>query len=229
MATNENKKERFYKHPQYGHVYGEMLATPVGRACWVNLTKPKDPPPPKEGQAPGKPRFEVTFLLDKKDKTVLGFLENLREMTTEMVKLFNKKRPTLIQIESVLKDGDEFDLEKYPMYEDQLLLVGRNEAQIECVARNKEIAIETKDILAGMLCKGVVTPMVTSHGVSFKLHTIQLIKDDGVRFGTTRPDAKSYLDMIDEEPAEEATPKKTNGASKAVGGKENAKQALSQL
>ena len=35
-------KNRYYKHPTYGHVYGESLPTPLGRFCWVYLTKPKD-------------------------------------------------------------------------------------------------------------------------------------------------------------------------------------------
>ena len=35
----------------------------------------KDPPPPKEGQAPGQPRYEVTFLFENGKETEAFLLQ----------------------------------------------------------------------------------------------------------------------------------------------------------
>ncbi len=57
---------KYYKHPQYGRVYGDAIRTPIGRIAWPSLVEPK-----KSKTPDGKDieRFEVTLLLDKEDKS----------------------------------------------------------------------------------------------------------------------------------------------------------------
>jgi len=46
------------------------------------------------------------------------------------------------------------------------------------------ISLEPKVFLRGLLVRAVVAPIVTaSGGMTFKLHDVQYLKDDGVRYG----------------------------------------------
>lgn len=185
-----------YKHPKFGFVYGEAMVLPFGRCAWPSLVKPKDPPPPKEGEQPGQPRYEITYLLDKSDPKVQGWMAAIAKMGAEMLKLFNEGRKAKLSIEEYAKDGNSFDLEKYPYYKDQLVLVARN-AKVPTFVDKKKKELSAEAIQGGMIVGGVVTPLITAHGMSYKLEVVQLWEDDGKRFaGSNR--SGSYLDMIPE-------------------------------
>ena len=120
-------KSRFYKHPEYQHVYGESMVTPVGRIAWTYLTKPKDAPPPKEGQTQGAPRYEATLIINK--AAAVDFINKVKAMTDEMLVEFNRGRSANLgecKLFGKYGDGDTADLEKYPFYKDSLILVARN-------------------------------------------------------------------------------------------------------
>lgn len=209
-----SEKGKYYKHPQYGHVYGQRLASPFGRAAWPALAKPKDPPPPQPGQQPGTPRYEVTILLQKKDKYVQEFITSLDVMVQEMVDLFNKGRSAKISVDAPLKDGDTFDLEKYPYYKDCWLLIGRNAKPIS-VVDGKKRDIDVKMVEGGNIVCGVVTPLITAHGVSYKLEILQYVKDDGVKFAGTVAAPDTYLSVLPDEPTEEPKEEAAKGNGKA--------------
>lgn len=196
------EKNKYYKHPTYGHVYGERLVTPFGRAAWPALLVPKEPPPPQPGQQPGQPRYELTLLLKKDDKDVKAFIKRLKEMTGEMVELFNKGRSAKISVDEPLKDGNDFDLEKYPYYKDNFILVGRNTKQIN-VVDGKKRDIDVKMVEGGNIVCAVVCPLVTAHGISYKLEIVQFVKDDGVKFAGSIAPADTYLSIIEETPEDE--------------------------
>lgn len=206
------EKSKYYKHPQFGHVYGLRQATPFGRAAWPSLVKPKDPPPPLPNQPPGTPRYEVTILLKKDDKLVQEFVAKLDKEIKEMVDLFNKGRSAKISVDAPLKDGNTFDLEKYPYYKDCWILVGRNAKQIS-VVDGKKRDIECSMVEGGNIVCGVVTPLITAHGASYKLEIVQYVKDDGVKFAGAIAAPDTYLSIVEDTPTEE--PAKGNGNGQA--------------
>lgn len=221
---------KYYKHPQYGHVYGLPLTTPIGRLAWASLVKPKDPPPPQPGQQQGQPRYEITLLLEK-GPTADAFIKELKMMSSEMADLFNDKRPAKLGEFKLLSDGDEADQEKYPYYKNRWVLVGRNVQKMDIVDKKKQ-PLDASGVIGGMKGRLVITPLITAHGLSFKLGAVQVTEDDGTRYGGGVKDMTTLLDVIDglDEPTEEntapaatvteaVTEKAVIGASKAAKGK----------
>lgn len=212
---------QFYKHPKFGNVYGDVVLTPTGRCAWPALVKPKEPPPPADGQQAGAPRYEITIILPKTDSFVVQWEKAVTAMCKNMLTLFNQGRKGKLSVEEVLKDGDSFDLEKYPYYKDSYILTARN-VKLPPVIDGKKQAIPVEQVLGGSFVRATVTPLLTGHGLSYKLEALQLVKDDGVRFaGSNRTGA--MLDMIpevedDEVEAAEDTPAEPvkTGKSKAL-------------
>lgn len=194
---------KYYKHPKFGRVYGEALATPRGRACWISLVNPKDPPPPSAGQPPGKPRYEATILLQKDNAKVISFVKALHVMVQEMLVEYNQGNKAKLAIDSELYDGDAADLEKYPYYAGCWTLLARNEKQPEVVnsSKPKPQAIAKSGIIGGNLIRLIVTPHIGPTGVSFKLNIAQFVDDDGVRFGGGVRDYSAML--VDDEAVDE--------------------------
>lgn len=211
------EKSKYYKHPKFGITYGDEIRTPVGRFVWPSLVTPKEPPPPQAGQEPGKPRYEVSLLLKKGVKEVEAFLKELKTMTAEMLPIFNDKRPAKISFDKIINDGDEADLEKYPYYEGHYVLVGRNSKQPEIFNKKRE-KVEASELIGGLNGVLLITPLITAHGVSYKLSAAQIVSDDGTRFGSFSRDVRSKLvdwdtggvpeeDKVSMNDVPEATPK----------------------
>ncbi len=186
---------KYYKHPKFGHVYGLPITTPIGRLVWPHLVTAKAPPPPKPGEAPGSPRFEVAVLIEK-GPTADQFIKELKLMTDEMAVLFNDKRSAKLGEFRLLQDGDEADMEKYPYYKNRWVLVGRNVAETDVVDKKKQI-MDRASVVGGMKGRLVVTPLITAHGASYKLGVTQIVEDDGVRYGGGTKDMTTLLDVID--------------------------------
>lgn len=201
-------KSKYYKHPKFGHVYGDTIATPIGRASWPSLVTPKEPPPPQEGQQKGQPRYEVTLLIPKDGEKVKDWLKAVGSMTKAMISLYNQGKSGKLGECALLKDGDdpEVDLEKYPYYAGNWVLVARNTKQ-PVIKSTKKIegkleVLEPNAIIGGMKIRCVVTPLVTAHGVSYKLEWVQLVQDDGTRYGGGTKDFNELLEDISEEELE---------------------------
>lgn len=220
-------KYKLYKHPAYGHVYGPAYGTPVARCVWPALVNPKAPPPPKDGQAPGQPRYEVTLLLPKGDTQAEQFITAIQDVAAEMKELFNKGRSAKIGDCDVVKDGDSFDEEKYPYYKGHWIITPRNVKPVGVYNTEKEV-IETANIVGGMKVRAAVTPLLTAHGVSYKLNMIKLVEDDGTRIGGGGG-TDAMLALMDEDAEEgvaEVKEVKVTATAKKRTGKEAALDVL---
>lgn len=226
------------KNKKYGHVYGPLRVTPLGRFSWPSLVEPKAPPPPKEGEAPGPSRYEVSLLLEKKNPQVEAFVATMNTLKPEMLTLFNQKRSAPLGDVQVLQDGDDdqrFDKEKYPYYKGMWVLVARNTEAPQVVGNQKPRpeVIEAKEVSGGMQGMLVVTPMLTSHGMSYKLVVVQKINDDGTRFGGGTRDAIGLLEATTPDEVEAIQEAPPNLVDAAVAGdmqavQKAAAQAVSQ-
>lgn len=195
---------KYYKHPTYGHVYGKSVPTPIGRIGWPHLVKPKDAPPPQEGQPQGAPRYESTLFLPKENPAVVDFVKMLKEMTDEMLELFNHKRAAALGACLLFGkggDGDEGDHEKYPFFKGNHILVAKNVKPVKVVDRERKI-IETALITGGLQTRFVINPIVTAHGISYKLEAVQFWKDDQTRFAGSVRDATELFDACGDDDVE---------------------------
>lgn len=188
MTNDEFRKDR-----RYNRVYGKGMATPEGRFSWPSLDKPKDPPPVQPGQEQGKPRYEVTLLLEK--TKAQAFVNELQVKAKTMCAMFNEGNSVKLAEVSVVKDGDAFDLEKYPYYKGHYVLVARNAKQPKIWNKNKQ-NMNPAEIYGGQLGKLVVVPHLGPTGLSFRLEIVQLVLDDQTRFGGTK---ENYDDLLDDD------------------------------
>lgn len=203
----------FYKHPKYGHVYGESMKTPVGRIAFPSLKEPKAYQA-KPGEQQQAPRYEVTLILDKDAEDTQAFMDALSEMAGGMLELFNEGSSTSISINALVKDGDDakkFDPEKYPYYANSWILALRN-AQLPTLVFADKSPCDWAVFPGGVRCRAVITPLITSRGMSYKLEVLQFVQDDGRRFGGgSRPDHTALLDAIgDDESAPVSAPEETS-------------------
>lgn len=214
-------KTKYYKHPRFGHVYGEDIKIPVSRVTWPSLAAPRPLPDGQDGQ----PRYEITFLLPKTDPKTEFFVNQMKVMSADMLELFNKGRAAGITINKFCMDGDDpwpgFDKEAYPYYAGNWVVVARNTSQPQIVGADKQ-PIEANFIKAGMFCTAILTPIITAHGVSYKLGIVQFKEDDGTRWSFQK-DLASMLD--DDEPATE-TAAAPEAPKKAATGKQAALDRL---
>lgn len=196
---------KHWKHPQFGMVFAGEFPTPVGRLAWPTLITPKDPPPPKPGDAPGKPRYEVTILLPKEDAKVKTFCEAVDKDAKEAIAYFNQGRGATIgdcMLFGKNGDGDAYDHEKYPYYKGHWVLVARNSEKTpdkDIIGANVNEPFKREDIKGGMLARLVVQVLITAHGISYKLKCVQIKPDDGVRFGGGSRDVRDLLDDLIED------------------------------
>lgn len=210
-AIQASPKREFTRHPKYGHVYGHKIVTPVGRLAWPYLVSPREGMDSVNGK--GQPRYEATILLDEKNPKVSEFVAEVEKMATGMASLFNrsdvtaeddddtegtpfsrklKKQKKRVQLNpadlTIVKTEEDFDIKKYPQYKGMYVLVARNADKPVLIGINKtEVGtytpVEAAKFIAGLLVRFVITPLLTIHGLSYKLNDVQLIRDDGKRYG----------------------------------------------
>lgn len=186
----------YKKSLKYGQVYGDTIPTPVCRLVWPALKEPKAPPPPLPGQQQGLPRYEVGLLFPKNSQEHVAWFVKVGTMLGEMLVEFNKGRGAKLASVDPAKDGDTFDMQKYPYYKDQYVLTARNTAAPTLIDGLKAPA-DPAIFTGGCLVRAVITPLITSAGATYKLMIAQFIKNDGVAFASGVPSAASYIQMLD--------------------------------
>lgn len=230
---------KFYRDPATGRVYGETIATPKGRFSWPHMASPK-----ADKSKDGKDilRYEITLLLPKEDPKVVKFLDDLSTMIfgyteTEfgtaprdpkgqmiyggVLGLFNKGSVTKVSFDSLLKDGDNADHEKYPYYANHYILLARRGAERgEVDLRGPDKKKATADKFVGGV-KGILIlqPHCGPTGLSFKMEGAQWLEDDGTRFGGGIRSIDKFLEAVSEEETsdENVNDSLFESADKAIG------------
>lgn len=199
-----NKK--YYKQVEYNIIYSnESIETPVARAAWPSLATPKPGRQFEEGKPPSDAKFEVTLLIPKDGKRTEWFLQELQKQVDEMLALYNEGNPAKLGGVDLLKDGNLMDAEQYPHHQGCWILTARNKKPVRCVDGSSEPKdIDKALIVGGVKVKALVAPYLHSKGLAFSLNIVQLIKDDGVRFGGGVKDFSKMLSACTEEDDAEA-------------------------
>lgn len=210
------KAPDYYRHPQFGHIYGPTSLSPSGRFAWTShLTKPKEGMKQPDGtQSP--PRYEGTLLLSKDDPRVKVFITETEKLSVYLLGHYNQGKKAKLSGVEFLKDGDNFDLEKYPFYKGVWILVARNQKQPTCHDKDR-VEISPQKVLGGLIGKCLITPLITAHGMSFKLEAVQVLKDDNVRFAGGSRDLTELLDGATSEDSEKNEVTESTSASKETG------------
>lgn len=190
----------YYRHPQYGRVYGKSIGSPKGRIAWPSLLEKRKSTTPDGTEIE---RYEATLCIAKDDPKSDVFLDELNGMimgneTEEkgMLATFNEKTKAKLALDSeYLKDGDLFNMEKYPYYKGMWILQARSSKDVGLRGPNKEV-IDGSQIVGGCICKFVVTPHLGPTGLSFALERVQFLEDDGVHFGGAGRNLDQFLDDV---------------------------------
>ena len=217
-----------YKNPRFGYVQSnELVSTPIGRLSWPSLVTPKAAFTPKPGEQAAAPKYEVTLLIDKGPE-LETFKKEVNELLVPMLKLFNEGRSATVSGCSIYKDGDAFDLEKYPYYKGKAVIVARNakEDDFKCVGKNPNNLCPRDFFQGGMLVRLLIAPLVTATGLSYKLFVVQFAGDDGVRYGGgVRKDYSSLMGSLEPIGEETEAPFDTAPACPVVSQVQTAVQA----
>lgn len=185
--AKERNKDKYYAN-QFGNVFGQMVGTPVGRLVFCNLKTPNAKYQP--------PKYGTTILFDKKDPATKAALNIMLKQCVEMQTYAEEKEVDCSFDIDPLQDGDDTKVSKYQGFAGSLYIAAKNKDQPEFVdSKNKPVSADL--LVPGVKVRAVVTPMIYSDGFTWKLHVVQFVEDDGVRF-YGGPDPKSVLTALDE-------------------------------
>lgn len=169
------------------------IITPVGRASFPNLMKPK------LNQMSGKSEYSVDILFDK--KTDISVLKDLVDRTIK--EKWGTKTPKVLK--NPIKDGDgvKNNGEPHgPEYHGHFFITIKNTRKPGVVdAQNQDILTE-EEIYGGCFIRASVNAFAYdrsgNRGVSLSLNNVQKVKD-GEAFGSAKASAADEFDIIDDE------------------------------
>lgn len=196
-------EQEFYIN-KAGGIHGNLYPTGMGRLSFVHLKEPNTK------YKPAKYGFNLIFLPEyaENNKDLNGAIKDeCRKMAqcyvkTHLAKYARQlKKPALTEAEllqikvahwnskqPIFRDGDATG---YAEYAGATYIVCKNESpDFTC------IGLTRSEFEAGMLCRCVVQPYLGEDGFAYKVTTLKLIKDDGVRYKSA-PTGASMLDGLD--------------------------------
>lgn len=169
------------------------VITPVGRASFPNLMKPK------LNEMSGKSEYSVDILFDK--KTDLTKLKELLEKTIK--EKWGTKVPKVLN--NPIKDGDgtKNNGEPYnPEYHGHYFITVKNTRKPGVVDSQNQDILTEEEIYGGCFIRASVNAYAYdrsgNRGVSLSLNNVQKVKD-GDAFGAARAAAADEFDVIDDE------------------------------
>jgi len=174
------------------------VITPVGRASFPNLMKPK------LNEMSGKSEYSVDILFDK--KTDLTKLKSIIDQTIK--NRWGTKVPQVLH--NPIKDGDgtKRNGEPYgPEYHGCFFITVKNTRKPGVVDSQNQDILTEEEIYGGCFIRASVNAFAYpkegskfqgNSGVSLSLNNVQKVKD-GEAFGAARVSAADEFDVIDDE------------------------------
>jgi hypothetical protein len=178
-------KEAFVS--QYGNVYGQMAVTPIGRLALAHLVNPST----KFGT-----KYQASILFDKNDEKTKSGLNLILQDVARIIKIKWGDTPPAMAYPA-LRNGDE---KAYQGFAGTLYISAKSDVahRPQSVGPDRK-PIDPAQLQNGMKVRFVITPTTFDQngaGISWQLHTVMLIEDDGIRyFGG--PDPLSLLSAVE--------------------------------
>lgn len=211
--TEKTVDKKFYIN-SYGNVFGDVVATPIGRATFVHLTSPNTKYKPE--------KYGLHILFKKDDDLVKEGLRQIQAICKRMAEQkFGDKIPSFSY--PPFRDGDE---QKYQGFSGCYYIKCSSSKKPEIVDTKKK-GLDAALVAPGVLVRAVVTPILFDSGFSYQLTLVQFVKDDGVRY-YGGPDPKSLLSALDE-PSGNGEPSVEQSLDKAIASSSGKKAALGVL
>lgn len=185
------KKESQYYHDAYGNVHGPEVLTPTCRCLYVNLAEPSE-------YTPGKPTWGLTLVWDKTDEETTAKWKNLLPMFDLVIA--DHPKSSKFKNDSFIRDGDEKTKEDGTVrteFKGKYYVTLSASKPLEVIDRSKNF-LDPSKVEGGMFVRSAAkivasTPSGT-YKVSLKPTMIQLVHDDGTRYG--KRDAKALFDDL---------------------------------
>jgi len=175
-----------------------VVKSPTGRLSFPHLVEPVG------GEIDGRviePKYQGQLLVDKNHPEVAWFEKQMGEHKKQMLAEYNKYSKTKISDCELWRDGDRTDLEKYPNNKNCWIIIARHKDPVKCFDAKRE-RVDPKDLIGGMLVRFALRPHLGPTGLSYYLEGVQLIKDDGLRFGGANRDYTDVLEAIEDNGSE---------------------------
>jgi len=139
-----------------------------------------------------KPKYSLMILINKDDQETVGKLRQAEAdaITQAITTKWAGKKPQ--KIDSVIMDGDQADLEKYPERRNHYYLTARSTTRPSVIDQNMQPILDPSEVYAGCYVRVSLTSFAYvyagKHGVSFALNNLQKM-GEGEPFGaTSRPE-----------------------------------------
>lgn len=147
----------------------------------------------EDGQGEGK--FEATFIIPKKGN------EAWYKSVTQQIDAAKKEAKTekIPSDKLFIKDGDDFDMEKYPEYADSWIVKAANSKRPTTIDRDKTTVVEADELFyAGCYVNGIIEPWVQNNKYGKRVNA-NLLGVQFVKHGEPFGDAKvASVDDFDE-------------------------------
>jgi len=172
----------------------EKIVTPNFVVSFPHVFKPTE-------NDDGKEYYDLVMVWDKSED-----LSALKKLAKEAIEEKWGEKPPKGLI-SPFKEGNEKDLEKYPMYKDTIYAAAKTNFQPGLVDQKRQPIIDEDDFYAGCVARASVTAYaweytkgkkVMKRGVSFNLNNVQKV-EDGERIGGSRAAADDFEEIEVEE------------------------------
>lgn len=160
----------------------ERVITPKFRVCFPNIFSPN-----KEND-----KYGVTMVFEKG-----ADLNSLKTLAKEKaVEKWGEDIKKDKKLQLPIKDGNEKDLQKYPVFEDTLFANAQTKFNVGLVDNNRQEILEEKEFYSGCYARASISAYAWEYkgkkGVSFNLLNVQKL-DDGESLGG-RVDASNEFD-----------------------------------
>lgn len=169
------------------------LITPVGKASFPNLFKPK------LNELSNKSEYSVDILFDK--KTDISPIQSAIDKAIS--DKWGAKSPKVLK--NPIKDGDgvKANGEPYgPEYHGHFFITVKNTRRPGVVDAQTQPIIAEEEVYGGCFIRASLNPFAYDHaankGVSLSLINVQKVKE-GEPFGAAKVDAEQEFDVVDDE------------------------------
>ena len=182
----------------------EKLMTPLFRASYAHLLKPKLRKDAKEGDTP---KYSVLIPIKKTSKEGKIFLAKLEKaMLAASLEKHGKAIPKNKLKHWPIRDGDEEneDGEVDPNHAGHWCINASSRRKPQVINKKGDVLLDEEEVYSGMWCRATIAAWAWDNptggkGVSIDLHNLIKMKDDEKLGGGAAPATSDFEDLISDD------------------------------